>query len=322
MIGRSLLVLLVAAVLGCSDSSTTAPPPNVVVVLTDDQGWGDVGAFGATDIPTPNLDALAAGGMRLTSFYSAPSCTPSRGMLLTGAHGQRLGLPTAYFPGSTEGMSPDEVTLAELLRARGYATALVGKWHLGDAPPFLPTRQGFDEYFGIPYSNDMGPREPDRPGDLPGPAAPRRRDRGRARARPGAAHATLHRARGGLHRAQRRPAVLPDARALDAALADRRVGRVRRHHRARPVRRRDRGDRLVGGRGGARTGDARPRRAHAGAVRLRQRPVAAVRRPRGLDRRAARGQGHELRGRRARAGDRALPRPHPGGQHVVAGGSA
>jgi len=153
---RILILLLAAAFLGCSDSSTSAPPPNVVVVLTDDHGWGDVGAFGATDIPTPNLDALAADGMRLTSFYSAPSCTPSRGMLLTGAYGQRLGLPTAYFPGSTEGLSPEEITLAELLRERGYATALVGKWHLGDAPPFLPTRQGFDEYFGIPYSNDMG----------------------------------------------------------------------------------------------------------------------------------------------------------------------
>lgn len=158
MNARRWLLPLLVALLGCSDSTTTSGgvPPNVVVVLTDDQGWGDVGAFGASDIPTPNLDALAADGMRLTSFYSAPSCTPSRGMLLTGAYGQRLSLPTAYFPGSTDGLASEEVTIAELLRTRGYATALVGKWHLGDAPPFLPTRQGFDEYFGIPYSNDMG----------------------------------------------------------------------------------------------------------------------------------------------------------------------
>ena len=156
---RAGLLLLAALVAGCSDAGTQQPP-NVVVFFTDDQGYGDVGAFGATDIPTPSFDRLAAEGMRLTSFYSAPTCTPSRAMLMTGSYGQRVSVPGAYYPASLEGLAPDEVTIAEVLRARGYATGLVGKWHLGSQPPFLPTRQGFDEYFGIPYSNDMGRLNP------------------------------------------------------------------------------------------------------------------------------------------------------------------
>ncbi|MBY0274887.1 sulfatase [Candidatus Binatia bacterium] len=153
---RLLATLLLATLaLGCSDAGTERPP-NVVVFLTDDQGYGDVASYGASDIPTPSFDRLAAEGMRLTSFYSAPTCTPSRAMLLTGSYGQRVEAPAAYYPWSNDGMSPDEITIAEMLRARGYATGLVGKWHLGHRPPFLPTRQGFDEYFGIPYSNDMG----------------------------------------------------------------------------------------------------------------------------------------------------------------------
>lgn len=151
-----LSLLLAALALGCSNGDGEEQPPNVIVFLTDDQGWGDVAAFGASDLATPNLDRLAAGGMRLTSFYSAPTCTPSRAMLLTGAYGQRVSMPSAYYPWSNDGLSPDEITLAEMLRERGYATGLVGKWHLGHRPPFLPTSQGFDEYFGIPYSNDMG----------------------------------------------------------------------------------------------------------------------------------------------------------------------
>jgi arylsulfatase A len=153
---RATLALLCATLaLSCSDAGSDRPP-NVVVFLTDDQGYGDVAAFGATDVATPSFDRLAAGGMRLTSFYSAPTCTPSRAMLLTGAYGQRVSAPAAYYPWSNDGLAPEELTLAEMLRDRGYATGLVGKWHLGHRPPFLPTRQGFDEYFGIPYSNDMG----------------------------------------------------------------------------------------------------------------------------------------------------------------------
>jgi arylsulfatase A len=152
---RRVFAPFLALLLGCSEAPDEAAP-NLVVILTDDQGYGDVTSFGASDIATTNIDRLAREGMRLTSFYSAPTCTPSRAMLLTGSYGSRVGVPFAYFPGSREGLSPDEITVAELLREQGYATALVGKWHLGDAPPFLPTRQGFDEYFGIPFSNDMG----------------------------------------------------------------------------------------------------------------------------------------------------------------------
>ena len=134
------------------------PPPNVVIVFTDDQGYGDVGVYGATEFRTPNLDRMASEGARFTSFYvAAPVCTPSRAALLTGSYPVRVGLGhRVLFPYSKTGLHPDEVTLPELLKSRGYATGIVGKWHLGHHAKFLPTRQGFDTYFGIPYSNDMG----------------------------------------------------------------------------------------------------------------------------------------------------------------------
>jgi arylsulfatase A-like enzyme len=139
-------------------SVAQGPPPNVVIVFTDDQGYGDVGVYGATEFRTPNLDRMASEGVRFTSFYvAAPVCTPSRAALLTGSHPVRVGLGhRVLFPYSTTGLHPDEVTLAEILKSRGYATGIVGKWHLGHHAKFLPTRQGFDTYFGIPYSNDMG----------------------------------------------------------------------------------------------------------------------------------------------------------------------
>jgi arylsulfatase A-like enzyme len=129
--------------------------PNVVVVFIDDLGYGDIGPFGATKQKTPHLDRMAAEGMRLTSFYAAPVCSVSRAQLLTGCYGARVSVPGVFFPAGPQGLNPAEVTAAERLRDLGYATACVGKWHLGDQPPFLPTRQGFDRYFGIPYSNDM-----------------------------------------------------------------------------------------------------------------------------------------------------------------------
>jgi arylsulfatase len=132
--------------------------PNVIIVLTDDQGYADVGVFGAQGFTTPNLDRLAAEGVRLTSFYvGAPTCSPSRAALLTGSYPVRVGMTDVLRPNSTFGLNPGEVTIADLLKSVGYATAAVGKWHLGDRPIFLPTRQGFDEYFGLPYSNDMTP---------------------------------------------------------------------------------------------------------------------------------------------------------------------
>ncbi|MHC4148093.1 MAG: sulfatase-like hydrolase/transferase, partial [Planctomycetota bacterium] len=140
--------------------------PNFVVVFTDDQGYADVGCFGAKGFETPNLDRMAAEGVRFTSFYvAAPSCTPSRAALLTGCYPQRVGLPYVLFPTGPEwtanrtdiGINGQEETIAELLKSRGYATACIGKWHLGHHRKFLPTRHGFDYYFGLPYSNDMRP---------------------------------------------------------------------------------------------------------------------------------------------------------------------
>jgi len=130
--------------------------PNVVVIFTDDQGYQDVGCFGSPKIKTPNLDRMAAEGMRFTDFYSAASvCTPSRAALLTGCYPPRVGGLGVLFPRSIVGLNPKETTIAEILKTRGYATACIGKWHLGHLPPFLPRRHGFDSYLGIPYSNDM-----------------------------------------------------------------------------------------------------------------------------------------------------------------------
>ncbi|MEQ1824537.1 MAG: sulfatase-like hydrolase/transferase [Pirellula sp.] len=128
---------------------------NVVVLFVDDLGYGDIGPYGATKQATPNLDRMAKEGMKLTSFYAAPVCSVSRAQLLTGCYGARVSVPGVYGPGSANGLHPNEVTIAERLKERGYATMCIGKWHVGDQPEFLPTKQGFDHYFGIPYSNAM-----------------------------------------------------------------------------------------------------------------------------------------------------------------------
>ena len=135
-----------------------AERPNVVVIFTDDQGYGDISVYGAKGYETPHLDRMAAEGLRFTDFYVAgPVCTPSRAALMTGSYPKRVGLAyRVIFPFHEIGLNPDEVTLAEMLKPLGYATAAIGKWHLGNHAPFLPTAQGFDSYFGIPYSNDMG----------------------------------------------------------------------------------------------------------------------------------------------------------------------
>ena len=133
--------------------------PNMVVIFIDDLGYADIGPFGATKQKTPNLDRMAAEGMKLTSFYAAPVCSVSRAQLLTGCYGARVSVPGVFFPGNANGLHPAETTVAERLRELGYATACIGKWHLGDQAEFLPTNQGFDRYFGIPYSNDMRKKE-------------------------------------------------------------------------------------------------------------------------------------------------------------------
>jgi len=131
--------------------------PNFIVIFTDDQGYGDVGVYGATGFETPNIDRMAAEGLKLTDFYvPATVCTPSRAALLTGSYPKRVGLHEAVlFPDSDHGLNPDELTIAELLKPFGYRTGMVGKWHLGHQANLLPPTQGFDVFFGVPYSNDM-----------------------------------------------------------------------------------------------------------------------------------------------------------------------
>ena len=143
---------------GRGDQLTEIRSPNIIVIFADDQGYADAGVYGAEGYDTPAIDRIAAEGIRFTSFYAVnPACTPSRASLLTGLYAERVGLSEVLFPRSTVGLSPEETTVAELLKTRGYATAAIGKWHLGDHPVFLPTNHGFDTYFGLPYSNDMSP---------------------------------------------------------------------------------------------------------------------------------------------------------------------
>ena len=151
------VVALALALAGLAVSARAAAPerPNIVFVFIDDMGYGDIGPFGSTKNRTPHLDRMAKEGMRLTSFYAAPVCSVSRAQVITGCYGQRVSLPGVLFPGCPNGINAEEHTVAELIKVQGYATMCIGKWHLGDQPEFLPTRHGFDHYFGIPYSNDM-----------------------------------------------------------------------------------------------------------------------------------------------------------------------
>ena len=148
-----------------------ADRPNVVVIFTDDQGYGDVGVYGAKGFATPNLDRMAAEGVRFTDFYVAqPVCSASRAALLTGCYPNRIGLGSvALGPKARYGLSSEETTLAEVLKGRGYATAAVGKWHLGHLPPFMPLRHGFDQFYGLPYSHDMWRHHPESPQSFPEP---------------------------------------------------------------------------------------------------------------------------------------------------------
>lgn len=151
-------------------ASPAAPTPNVVLIFVDDLGYADVGCYGARDIRTPHIDRLANEGTRFTSFYVAQAvCTASRAALLAGVYPNRIGLGGALNHTSTTGIHPREKLLSDLFKEKGYATAIFGKWHLGHHRPFLPTRRGFDEWLGIPYSNDLGPLHPVTPGLPPLP---------------------------------------------------------------------------------------------------------------------------------------------------------
>lgn len=145
-----------------SANAKTERTPNIVIIFIDDMGYGDIGPFGAKDYKTPNLDRMAAEGRVFTDFHSATAvCSASRAALLTGCYPERISILGALYPLARHGIHADEVTLAELCRSRGYATAIFGKWHLGHLREFLPLQHGFDEYFGLPYSNDMWPLHPD-----------------------------------------------------------------------------------------------------------------------------------------------------------------
>jgi arylsulfatase A-like enzyme len=167
-------ILFVTLIPGCRKEAERLP--NVVIIFTDDQGYADVGCYGGEGFTTPNLDRMAREGMRFTSFYvSQAVCSASRASLLTGCYAERVNIRGALMPWAENGLHPDEETIAELLKKSGYATAIFGKWHLGHHKEFLPMQHGFDEYFGLPYSNDMWPMdysgrpltEVD-PGDAPG----------------------------------------------------------------------------------------------------------------------------------------------------------
>ena len=159
--------LTLAAVVG--GAAPTSRPPNIIIVFTDDQGYGDVGVFGAKGFATPNLDRLASEGCKFTNFHvPQPVCSASRAGLLTGCYPNRIGIHGALGPGANHGISDSEMTLAQLLKQKGYATGMAGKWHLGRPAQFLPVHHGFDEYFGLPYSNDMWPLHPEaKPGTYP-----------------------------------------------------------------------------------------------------------------------------------------------------------
>jgi arylsulfatase len=153
-----LLLISISIVSFHSKTSTKSPLPNIILIYMDDIGYGDLSCYGGLTIQTPHLDRLAADGIRFTNFLTTQAvCSASRASLLTGCYANRVGIFGALWPKAGIGLSPDEMTIAELLKQKNYATAAFGKWHLGDTKGYLPTSHGFDEYFGIPYSNDMWP---------------------------------------------------------------------------------------------------------------------------------------------------------------------
>ena len=156
--GLSAVALTLTDLADAAEFKAAARPPNFVLILMDDMGYADPSCYGAPAGLTPNIDRLAKQGMRFTNFYTAQAvCSASRASLLTGCYSNRVGVPGALSPNAPAGLDPDEDTIADMLKSRGYVCGIFGKWHLGDRQPYLPLQQGFDEYFGLPYSNDMWP---------------------------------------------------------------------------------------------------------------------------------------------------------------------
>lgn len=163
------LVLLTLHQSNTPVKNTASDSPNIILIFMDDMGYGDLSSYGALDINTPNIDRLASEGIRFTNFLSAQAvCSASRAAILTGCYSNRVGISGALFPGAKIGLAKEEITIADLLKQKNYATGIFGKWHLGDDKEFLPLNQGFDEYLGIPYSNDMWPVNYDGKPALPG----------------------------------------------------------------------------------------------------------------------------------------------------------
>lgn len=157
-----LLTICVAASAPSAQLASAQQKPNIIIIFTDDQGYQDIGVFGSPDIRTPHLDQMAAEGVRFTNFHAAQAvCSASRAALLTGCYPNRVGIHGALDHTAKHGLHPDEMTIADMLKPSGYHTAAIGKWHLGHHAEFLPTRQGFDEFYGLPYSNDMWPHHPE-----------------------------------------------------------------------------------------------------------------------------------------------------------------
>ena len=161
--GKILKAIALSLLVGGGPALAATPEakPNCVLILIDDMGYGDVGAFGSKVNRTPNIDRMAQEGMRMTSFYASPVCTPSRAQFMTGCYAKRVSMAKVIFPECPTGLSTNENSVAKLLKGQGYATMCIGKWHLGDQREFLPIRHGFDHYYGLPYSNDMGGGEED-----------------------------------------------------------------------------------------------------------------------------------------------------------------
>ncbi len=164
-----LLVLFASLCSAAAFAPAAERLPNVVVIFADDQGYGDLSSYGANGYTTPNIDSLGRDGVRFTNFHVAQAvCSASRAALLTGSYSNRVGINGALGPQSPIGINAAETTLAEVMKSRGYATGMAGKWHLGHHDPFIPNRHGFDESFGLPYSNDMWPHHPEaKPGTYP-----------------------------------------------------------------------------------------------------------------------------------------------------------